>query len=76
MMVVDRKLTFWDAMETSRKVITRNWFPLFGLTLALILLNAVGMLAFMIGVMVTTPITFCILTAAYDDIIGVQSTAF
>jgi hypothetical protein len=28
-LVVDKQLRFWDAMELSRKVVTRHWFPLF-----------------------------------------------
>lgn len=76
MLVVDRKLPFWDAMESSRKIANKNWFTLFGFFLALLAINIVGAMAFMIGLAVTTGISFCILTAAYEDIIGIQSTDF
>lgn len=33
-LVVDRQLEFWSAMELSRKVVTRMWFPMLGLLLA------------------------------------------
>ena len=32
-LVADRGLEFWPAMELSRKVVTRGWFPVFGLAL-------------------------------------------
>lgn len=30
-LVADKKMEFWSAMETSRKVVTRNWFQVLGL---------------------------------------------
>jgi hypothetical protein len=30
-LVADRGLSFWDALETSRRVATRHWFKIFGL---------------------------------------------
>ena len=36
-LVADKKLEFWSAMELSRKVATRVWFPLFGLCLIVFL---------------------------------------
>ncbi len=76
MLVVDRRLSFWDAMETSRKIANKNWFTLFGFFLALLVLNIVGATVFMVGLAVTTAITFCIMTVAYDDVIGIRSTDF
>jgi hypothetical protein len=32
-LVTDKRLEFWSAMELSRKVVTRVWFPMFGLLL-------------------------------------------
>jgi hypothetical protein len=36
-LVVDKKLEFWSALELSRKVVTRVWFEVFGLTLLVFL---------------------------------------
>lgn len=33
-LVADKRLEFWSAMELSRKVVTRVWFPMLGLLLA------------------------------------------
>lgn len=76
MLVLDRKLEFWQALETSRKIITKEWFSMFGFLILLVLLNFVGVLALGVGVIVTSLITGCALTAAYHDIIGIESTDF
>jgi hypothetical protein len=36
-LVADQRLEFWSAMELSRKVVTRVWFEIFGLTLLVFL---------------------------------------
>ncbi|MFQ5568810.1 MAG: hypothetical protein ACE5G0_03990 [Rhodothermales bacterium] len=76
MLIVERRMEFWEAMETSRKIVTKSWFPIFGLILLLGLLNLLGMIALCIGILVTAPITSCAMAAAYDDIIGIESTDF
>lgn len=76
MLIVDRKMSPWQAMETSRKVITKKWLQLFGLAIIVLAITIAGTLIFIIGVIPATAISLCILTAAYDDIIGIRSTDF
>jgi hypothetical protein len=45
MLIVDRGLGAWEALETSRRVVNKNWWGVFGLTLVILLLIAGGMLA-------------------------------
>jgi len=59
-------------METSRKVITKQWFPIFGLSILIFLLAASGMIAFIIGIIVTVPIATMAVSAAYEDIVGFE----
>jgi len=73
--VVERRLNFWDAMETSRKLITKRWFSFFGLVLLLGLINLVGALLLGLGLLVTIPVSFCTIAAAYDDIVGVSASS-
>ncbi|MFQ3574050.1 MAG: hypothetical protein SNJ53_05400 [Thermodesulfovibrionales bacterium] len=70
-LVADKKMEFWQAMETSRKLITKKWFSFFLFCLCIVLLNIVGTLALLVGLLFTVPMTFCIIAAAYDDIIGI-----
>lgn len=57
-LVADRRLEFWPAMELSRKVVTRAWFPVFGLAL----LAFLPMVA--VSIFGTVKITVIALTAA------------
>ncbi len=74
LLVVDRKLDFWPAMELSRKVVTRHWWVIFGLLLVNILIILGGVLACGIGIFVAVPITIGSLIFAYEDIFGQQTT--
>ena len=70
--VVFGKMDFWGAMESSRRMVNREWFPVFGLLIVLGIINFVGVLAFGVGVLFTLPVTFCASYAAFDDIIGLK----
>jgi hypothetical protein len=41
-LVLDKKLEFWSALELSRKVVTRVWFEMFGLTILAFLPYLIG----------------------------------
>jgi uncharacterized membrane protein len=69
-LVIDKKLQFWDAMEVSRKVVTKHWWTVFGLMLVVGLLAIAGVLACCVGVFVTTPIAYAAMMYAYEDIFG------
>lgn len=70
MFVVFYKNEFWDALENSRKVITRNWWIFFGFIIVLALINFLGALCLGVGIFVTIPATACAIYAAFDDIAG------
>jgi uncharacterized membrane protein len=61
---------FWTAMETSRKVVSKNWFSFLGFFIVLFLINILGALALGVGLLVTAPASSIALYAAYDDIVG------
>jgi hypothetical protein len=69
-LIIDKRLGFWDAMELSRKVITKHWWGFCGLWLLSILLSFVGILCLCVGWFVTTPVTMMALMYAYEDIFG------
>jgi uncharacterized membrane protein len=68
--IIFGKTDFWEGMELSRKLVSAEWFNIFGLTLILGLINFIGALAFGVGLLFSIPISFCALYAAFDDIIG------
>ncbi|MFZ4640013.1 MAG: hypothetical protein ACOYMP_06405 [Nodosilinea sp.] len=74
-LVIDKNLDFWSAMETSRQIISRQWFSFFGLVLLLFLVILAGFLLLGVGVLAAIPLTSCIVAAAYEDIVGLNSVA-
>jgi uncharacterized membrane protein len=75
-LVVDRRMDFWPAMELSRLTVTPRWFGYFALLLLLALLNVAGAIALVVGLLVTIPLSFCTVTAAYADLFGLQSKEY
>ncbi len=75
-LVVDRRMDFWPAMELSRLTVTPQWFGYFALLLLVALLSLAGVIALVVGALVTIPLSFCTVTAAYADLFGIQSKEF
>lgn len=70
LLVVFTGSEFWPALENSRKLISKKWFSFFGFFLVLGLINILGFLAFGFGLLVTIPLTYCSLYAAFNNIVG------
>jgi len=73
-LIIDYRMEFWQAMETSRQIITKNWFTFFGFAFALFALNFLGLLVLGVGLLVTIPVSSCAAAIAYKEIIGLYST--
>lgn len=71
--VLEKKMNFWDAMELSRKLISKNWFAFFGFVIVLGLINIAGALVFGLGLLVTIPLSVGAIAAAYADIVGLPA---
>jgi hypothetical protein len=69
-LVMDKKMDFWPAMELSRKVVGRHWWLVFGLCIVCALLQLLGSLCCLVGVLVTMPLVFGAFAFAYEDIFG------
>ena len=57
-LIVDKGLDVWEAMELSRKMVTKHWFKVFGLMFVLTLIMVLGTLAFGIGLIWAVPLLF------------------
>lgn len=75
MLIVEHHMEFWQAMETSRQIVTKNWFSVFVFVLMLTAINLVGALALGIGLLVTIPLSACLVCVAYREIVGLQGNA-
>lgn len=76
LLILDRKLDFWPAMELSRQTIQRQWFGMFGFLFLILLLNLAGVLLLGIGLLFTAPWSVCAITIAYDDIFGLKAASY
>jgi hypothetical protein len=70
--IVFGKIEFWDGMEFSRKLVTKKWWNIFGFVLLLMLINMVGALAFLVGLLFTIPLSYCAIYVAFEDIVGTE----
>ncbi len=68
--LVDRKLSFWDAMEASRKLVLQDLLGWILFVILLIMLNVLGLMLAGVGVLITIPITAGAIAAAYRDVVG------
>ena len=64
----DKRLGFWEAMETSRKVVTRQWWRVLGLILLAIPFLILGGIALGVGVFVAIPLILGAVAFAYEDL--------
>lgn len=60
-----------EAIRLSRKMVSGNFGQILLLFLILASINILGMLAFGVGFLISLPFTYCVLYAAFDDIIGI-----
>lgn len=69
-LIVDSKLQFWNAMESSRKIIAQKFFHFLGMYLLLgLILLASMILTCGIGIIVSLPFSLCVVFSAYDEIV-------
>lgn len=74
-LVIDKRLGFWEAMELSRKVAMKRFFPLLGLIFISAFIAGMGVIVCCVGILITIPIAIAAITYAYEDIFGSQQAA-
>ncbi|MEI8031992.1 MAG: hypothetical protein WCH05_01400 [Chlorobiaceae bacterium] len=72
-LIVDHRMEFWQAMETSRKIVTKHWFRILWVGVVLAAVNLLGLLALGVGLLVSLPVSACAAAIAYREIIGLHS---
>ncbi|WP_297445462.1 hypothetical protein [Desulfurobacterium sp.] len=65
-LLIDRRLSPWEALETSRKTVHKHWFRYFIFVNLIILLNVIGALFFLIGLIVTVPLSIVAFVELYE----------
>ena len=75
-LLVLEEMDFWSALETSRKIVTKNWWYWLLLSIVVGIIGSLGYVALIIGIAATLPIGYCINYAAYEDIVQGASDSF
>ncbi len=66
--------TGWEALEKSRKIISKKWWDYFLFALLLFVLNMAGLLALGIGIFITIPISYIAVYVAYREVFPADSS--
>lgn len=69
-LIVDKGMDFWPASLESFNMVKANFWPFLGLSIVAGIIGSIGAIACGIGVVITLPIQYCILTVAYRDVCG------
>ncbi len=72
LIILDKRLEFWDAMELARKVVSKHWWHLLGLAIVCGLVLICGALVCVVGVFIAMPIVRAAIVYAYEDIFGAR----
>lgn len=70
--ILDKRMDFWPAIEASHSIVKQDYFGFTMFLIACALINVLGLLCCIVGLLVTVPMTFCAIAAAYRDIIGID----
>ncbi len=71
-LLIEKKLSFWQALETSRRVVTHHWFKLFFLVILLGIIVSISILPIFIGLIWSLPFTLLVYGVLYRHIFGTQ----
>jgi DNA-directed RNA polymerase subunit RPC12/RpoP len=74
-LIVDQGLGPWQAMEASRKAISKHWFKVFGLYFVMVLVYLVSMIPLGLGMIWTMPMLIMVGSILYREIFGVRESA-
>lgn len=72
-LVIDRKLPFWEAMETSRKMLTANLLSALVYLLLWVILAVIAIIPFGIGLIWVIPMLAISIVILYDKAFGIQN---
>jgi len=70
-LIVLHGMKAWDALEASRKIVSKNFFPFLLFFLVTGLITALGLIALVVGVFFTFAATMAASYAAFNDIVPV-----
>lgn len=73
-LVVEKGMGPWQALETSRKAISRHWFRMFGFFIVASIILAISIIPFGIGLIWTLPMFIIAYGIIYRNMFGVEAS--
>jgi uncharacterized membrane protein len=70
--IVDKRMDFWPAMEASHAVVKNDYFGFTMFLLLIILVDLLGVLCCVVGILVAMPVGLAAITVAYKEIVGFE----
>ncbi|HVV00629.1 MAG TPA: GYF domain-containing protein [Verrucomicrobiae bacterium] len=67
-LVIDRRISFWEALELSRRTVGSQWWNAFGLLVVCGLINVLGLIACCVGLLFAIPVSMGALMFAYESL--------
>ncbi|MEJ2061331.1 MAG: hypothetical protein P8Y64_12730 [Gammaproteobacteria bacterium] len=71
-LIVEKGLGPWRAMESSRRAITKHWFKVFFLMIAMSIILLISMIPFGLGLIWTYPMMVTVMGVLYREVFGVE----
>ena len=68
--ILDKKMEFWPAMQASAEIVKKDFVGFTLFFLACVLLQVLGALACIVGLLITIPIMYAAIVVAYRDLVG------
>jgi uncharacterized membrane protein len=70
--IFDKKMDFWPAMQASHEVVKNDYFGFTMFLIAMFLVNVLGFLCCIVGLLVTVPMSIAAITVAYQECVGFE----
>lgn len=71
--IVDKRMDFWPAMQASHSVVKNDYFGFTMFLLLAFLVNVLGFICCVVGLLITIPVTFAAITIAYKELVGFEA---
>ncbi len=70
--ILDKRMDFWPAMQASHDVVKNDYFGFTMFLIVMALINLLGFLCCIVGLLVTIPMSIAAITIAYQEIVGFE----
>jgi len=71
--IIDKRMDFWPAMQASHAIVKNDYFGFTLFFFLALLINILGLICCIVGVLATLPIFFAAVTVAYKEIVGFEA---